>query len=200
MLSFGVIRRKETSIFVKNIQCHAALKGCGRQDVCDPMPRLPPGGKDSADKQQKGTRTGRVRSGWTSSPTTSPAGTWPPGRGLTSPSLPSQGSLALMGGKAPPPTGAVEPRPKESSLPGKDQSECMCMNNAFSICGFQYLCCRSKHINAFKTATCLPGACGGISHLSLLNMVLSLQARTAMRPGVKLLRSWHQVKPVITSN
>lgn len=125
---------------VKNIQCHAALKGCGGQDVCDPMPRLPRGGKDLADKQQRGTRTGRARSGWTSSPTTSPAGTWPRGGGLTSPSLPSQGSLALMGGKAPPPTGAVEPRPKESSLRGKDQSECVCMNecacmnNAFSIC------------------------------------------------------------------
>lgn len=34
----------------------------------------------------------------------------------SSPSLPSQGSLSTMVGKAPPPTGAVEPRPKESSL------------------------------------------------------------------------------------
>ena len=36
--------------------------------------------------------------------------------GLTSPSLPSQGSLVLMAGNAPPPTGAVDPRPKDSSL------------------------------------------------------------------------------------
>ena len=39
--------------------------------------------------------------------------------GLTSPSLPSQGSLVLMAGKAPPPTGAVDPRPKDSSLRGR---------------------------------------------------------------------------------
>ena len=39
--------------------------------------------------------------------------------GLTSPSLPSQGSLVLMVGKAPPPTGAVDPRPKDSSLRGR---------------------------------------------------------------------------------
>lgn len=42
--------------------------------------------------------------------------------GLTSPSLPSQGSLVLMEGKAPPPTGAVDPRPKDSSLGRKSRT------------------------------------------------------------------------------
>lgn len=41
--------------------------------------------------------------------------------GLTSPSLPSHGSLVLMAGKAPPPTGAVDPRPKDSSLGGNSK-------------------------------------------------------------------------------
>lgn len=41
---------------------------------------------------------------------------------LTSPSLPSQGSLGVMVGKEPPPTGAVEPRPKDSSLGKKYQT------------------------------------------------------------------------------
>lgn len=43
------------------------------------------------------------------------------GPALTSPSLPSQGSLVLMAGKAPPPTGAVDPRPKDSSLGGNSK-------------------------------------------------------------------------------
>lgn len=37
-------------------------------------------------------------------------------KSFTSPSLPSQGSTVLILAKAPPPTGAVDPRPTESSL------------------------------------------------------------------------------------
>lgn len=104
MFRLGVIIRKETSflkfiwtVTVKTTHGHAALKGSQAYHICDLTRR---------------TERPWGRGEWREAGQAHGLQAW----GLTSPSLPSQGSLVLMAGKAPPPTGAVDPRPKESSL------------------------------------------------------------------------------------
>lgn len=133
---FGVIIRKVTSLLtlilvasVKNTKYHVALinvedgmEGLERKSLpeglCDygisgVTPRLEPDGKDRKDRE--GKENGQELQQRV--PCTRPRP-----RTLTSPSLPSQGSLVLMAGNAPPPTGAVDPRPKESSLGDKRET------------------------------------------------------------------------------
>lgn len=130
---FGVIIRKVTSLLtwilvpsVKNTEYHVALtnvedgmealerknlpEGLGSHDISGVTPRLEPDGKDregEKDGRELQCRVPRTR---------------PRSQTLTSPSLPSQGSLVLMAGNAPPPTGAVDPRPNESSLGDKSET------------------------------------------------------------------------------
>lgn len=114
---------------------------------------------------------------------------------LTSPSLPSQGSLAIMAGKDPPPTGAVEPRPKDSSLGENNQTY------TFMMSADEQSTINKRINNSFKRVICLLCAQRGISCPLMQDMpkkklrtVLSFQLWTIPQPGGTLLWSLNLIR------
>lgn len=200
---FGVIIRKVTSLLtwilvpsVKNTEYHVALtnvedgmealerknlpEGLGSHGISGVTPRLEPDGKDREGEKDGRELQCRV-------PCTRPRS-----QTLTSPSLPSQGSLVLMAGNAPPPTGAVDPRPNESSLGDKSETSARITADCW---------CRCRHPVGTRD---LP-ATSVQSHFSrpaLENTSWtesSFQSGTT-QPGRKFLRPRHQIKTVTTKN